>query len=194
MSMDLIKDLRAKTGAGMNDCHRALKENNNDFDKSLAWLRKRGEKIASKKQDREIKEGLIETYIHPGGKVGVLLELGCETDFVAKTDEFKNLAHDLALQIAATAPDYVSPEEVPTDVIAKEKEVYSAQLKSEGKPEEMIDKIITGKLEKFYSDICLLKQPYIKDDSIIIEKMLTDAIVKIGENIKVHRFARYSLQ
>ncbi|MFW0862449.1 MAG: translation elongation factor Ts [Candidatus Komeilibacteria bacterium] len=193
MSTDLIKDLRAKTGAGMNDCHRALKENDNDFEKALAWLRKRGEKIATKKQDREIKEGLIEAYIHPGGKVGVLLELGCETDFVAKNEDFKNLAHDLALQIAATAPDYLNPEDVPADIIEKEKDVYSAQLKKEGKPEDMIEKIMAGKLDKFYSDVCLMKQTYIKDDSVTIEKMLTDAIAKIGENIRIHRFERYSL-
>jgi len=193
MSTDLIKDLRAKTGAGMNDCHRALKENDNDFEKALAWLRKKGEKIATKKQDREIKEGLIEAYIHPGGKVGVLLELGCETDFVAKNEDFKNLAHDLALQIAATAPDYLNPEDVPADIIEKEKDIYAAQLKKEGKPEDMIEKIMAGKLDKFYSEVCLIKQPYIKDDSVTIEKMITDAIAKIGENIRIHRFERYSL-
>jgi len=193
MSMDLIKDLRAKTGAGMNDCHRALKENDNDFDKALQWLRKQGEKIATKKQSREIKEGIIEAYIHPGSKVGVLLELGCETDFVAKTDDFKNLAHELALQIAATAPEYLSPEDVPAELIAKEKEVYADQLKKEGKPAEMLDKIMAGKLDKFYSDICLLKQVSIKDDKITIEKMITEAIGKIGENIRIHRFTRYSL-
>jgi len=191
--MDLIKDLRAKTGAGMNDCHRALKENDNDFDKALQWLRKQGEKIATKKQSREIKEGIIEAYIHPGSKVGVLLELGCETDFVAKTDDFKNLAHELALQIAATAPEYLSPEDVPAELIAKEKEVYADQLKKEGKPAEMLDKIMAGKLDKFYSDICLLKQVSIKDDKITIEKMITEAIGKIGENIRIHRFTRYSL-
>ena len=193
MSKDLIKDLRAKIGAGMNDCHKALKENDNDFDKALIWLRKRGQKIANKKQSREIKEGLIEAYIHPGGKVGVLLELGCETDFVAKTDDFKNLAHELALQIAATAPEYLSPEDVPADVIAKEKEVYTEQLKKEGKPADMLDKIVEGKLEKFYSDVCLLKQTYIKDDKVTIDKMMTDSIAKIGENIKIHRFVRFSL-
>ena len=193
MSTDLIKDLRAKTGAGMNDCHRALKENDNDFDKSLQWLRKKGEKIATKKQSREIKEGLIDAYIHPGGKVGVLLELGCETDFVAKTDDFKALAHEIALQIAATSPEYLSPEDVPADVIAKEKEVYADQLKKEGKPEEMLEKIMIGKLNKFYSDVCLLKQVYIKDDKVTIEKLLTESIAKIGENIKIHQFSRFSL-
>ncbi|MBL7022038.1 elongation factor Ts [Patescibacteria group bacterium] len=193
MSKDLIKDLRAKTGAGMNDCHLALKENDNDYDKALSWLRKKGEKIATKKQDREIKEGLIEAYIHPGGKVGVLLELGCETDFVAKTDDFKNLAHEIALQIAATSPEYITPEEVPAELIEKEKDVYAEQLKKEGKPAEMLEKIMAGKLDKFYSDICLLKQPYIKDDSMTIEKMLTDSIGRIGENIRIDRFTRYSL-
>lgn len=193
MSTDLIKDLRAKTGAGMNDCHRALKENDNDFDKALQWLRKQGEKIATKKQSREIKEGIVEAYIHPGSKVGVLLELGCETDFVAKTDDFKNLAHELALQIAATAPEYLSPEDVPAELIEKEKEVYAEQLKKEGKPAEMLDKIMAGKLDKFYSDICLLKQVSIKDDKITIEKMITEAIGRIGENIRIHRFTRYSL-
>ena len=193
MTTELIKDLRAKTGAGMNDCHRALKENNNDFDKALEWLRKQGEKIASKKSDREIKEGLIEAYIHPGGKVGVLLEIGCETDFVAKTDDFKSLAHELALQIAAASPEYLNPEDVPAEIIEKEKDIYAEQLKKEGKPADMIEKIMTGKLDKFYSEVCLMKQVYIKDDSLTIEKILTKAIAKIGENIKIDRFIRYSL-
>ncbi|MFW0837674.1 MAG: translation elongation factor Ts [Candidatus Komeilibacteria bacterium] len=191
--MELIKKLRAATGAGINDCSQALAENDNDYDKALAWLRKKGQKIASKKQDREIKEGLVDAYIHPGGKVGVLLEVGCETDFVAKNEDFKNFVHELALQIAATDPQYISPQDVPEDVIAKEKDVYMEQLKNEGKPAEMIDKIVEGKLQKFYADVTLLKQPYIKDDTQTIEKLLTDNIAKIGENIRINRFVRYSL-
>jgi len=191
--MDLIKKLRGETGAGINDCHKALAENNNDYDQALIWLRKRGEKIAGKKQDREIKAGLIDSYIHGEGRVGVLLELGCETDFVAKNEDFRNFAHELVLQIAATNPQYVAPEDVPAEVIAKEKEIYAEQLKNEGKPAEMIEKILEGKLNKFYAEVCLLKQPYIKDDKLTIEKLLTDIIAKIGENIKIGRFTRYSL-
>lgn len=193
MIMDLVKKLRTQTGAGINDCHQALAANKNDFDKALDWLRKRGEKIASRKQSREVKEGLIEAYIHPGGKVGVLLEVGCETDFVAKTDDFKNLVHELALQIAATDPQYVSPEDVPKDVIKKEKEIYKESLPKEKKPADIMEKIINGKIEKFYTEVCLLKQPYIKDDKITVEKLLTEAIAKIGENIQISRFTRYSL-
>jgi elongation factor Ts len=193
MSLDLLKKLRTETGAGMNDCHQALAESNNDYDQALAWLRKKGEKIAGKKQEREIKAGLIESYIHGEGRVGVLLELGCETDFVAKNADFKNFAHEIALQIAGTDPKYVAPEDVPAEVIATEKEIYSEQLKNEGKPAEMIEKIMAGKLNKFYSEVCLLKQPYIKDDSLTVERLLTDLIAKIGENIKISRFTRYSL-
>jgi elongation factor Ts len=193
MSIETIKKLREQTGAGMNDCHKALSENNDDYDKALEWLRKRGQKIAGRKSSRDLKAGLIDSYIHGEGKVGVLLKLGCETDFVAKNEDFKNFAHDIALQIAATDPQYISPEDVPADVIAKEKEIYAENLKAENKPADMLEKILDGKLEKFYSEVCLLKQTYIKDDKVIIEQLLTEVIAKIGENIKIDQFTRYSL-
>ncbi|MFH1667758.1 MAG: translation elongation factor Ts [Candidatus Komeilibacteria bacterium] len=191
--METIKKLREQTGAGVNDCHQALSTNNNDYDLALEWLRKKGQKIANKKADRTLKAGLIDSYIHGEGKVGVLLKLGCETDFVAKNEDFKNFAHDLCLQIAATDPQYVGPEDVPAAVIAKEKEIYAENLKAENKPAEMLEKILAGKLEKFYTEVCLLKQPYIKDDKVTIEQSLTEVIAKIGENIKIDSFIRYSL-
>ncbi|PIZ99901.1 MAG: elongation factor Ts [Candidatus Komeilibacteria bacterium CG_4_10_14_0_2_um_filter_37_10] len=193
MSMDLIKKLRNATGAGMNDCHLALKENNNDYDLACEWLRKRGQKIASKKQDRQIKAGLIESYIHPGGQVGVLLEVGCETDFVARNEDFKIFVHEVALQIAATAPQYVSPEDIPTEILEKEKEIYRAEMADQNKPTEIVEKIIMGKLEKFYQINCLLKQLYIKDDSMTMEKMLVDVTAKIGEKIVLSKFTRYAI-
>lgn len=193
MSMDLIKKLRTETGAGMNDCHLALKENNNDYQSALEWLRKRGQKIASKKQERQIKAGVIDSYIHPGGQVGVLLEVGCETDFVARNEDFKSFVHEVALQIAATAPQYLAPEDIPADVLDKEKEIYQAEMAGQNKPAEIVAKIIEGKLEKFYQTNCLLKQAYIKDDSITIEKMLTDVTAKIGEKIVLSKFTRYSI-
>ncbi len=191
--METIKKLREQTGAGVNDCHQALSANNNDYDLALEWLRKKGQKIANKKSDRALKAGLIDSYIHGEGKVGVLLKLGCETDFVAKNEDFKNFSHDLCLQIAATDPQYVGPEDVPAEVVAKEKEIYAETLKAENKPAEMLEKILAGKVEKFYTEVCLLKQPYIKDDKVTIEQLLTEVIAKIGENIKIDSFTRYSL-
>ncbi|MCR4280513.1 MAG: elongation factor Ts [Candidatus Komeilibacteria bacterium] len=193
MDMELLKKLRQATGAGVNDVSKALAEVGDDYDKALDWLRQHGQKVAGKKQDREIKEGLIESYIHQGGKTGVLLEVGCETDFVARNDDFKNFVHEVALQIAATDPQYVSPADVPAEVVEKERAIYAEEVAKENKPAEIQDKIITGKLEKFYSQVCLLKQTYIKDDSLTIEKLLNNTIAKVGENIRISRFTRYSL-
>lgn len=179
------------TGAGVLDVQQALAETGDDEQKAIEYLRKRGQKIADKRQDRAVKEGVIDAYVH--GKVAAMVAVGCETDFVARNQDFKAFAHEIALQVAATAPRYLSPDEIPADVLEKEREIYREQLKSEKKPEAMLDKIIDGKLQKFYSDVCLLKQKYIKDDSKTIEQLLTEHIAKIGENIKIVKFVYFTL-
>jgi len=189
----LIKQLREKTGAGIMDVKEALAEFNGDVDKALESLRKKGQKIAATKQDRQTKEGLIGYYVHANGKIAALVAVACETDFVARTDDFKNLVHDLAMQVAATNPLYLSPNEVPAGVINKEKEIYSEQLKKEGKPEKVLDKIVDGKLAKYYQEVCLLKQLFIKDDKRSIEQLLQEVIAKLGENIQIKEFKRLNL-
>lgn len=193
MNLDLIKQLREQTGAGFKNCQEALKQADGSLEKAQDILRKQGQKIAQKKQDRQAHEGIIDSYVHDGGKVGVLVEVNCETDFVARNDDFKKFVHEIALQIAAASPTYMKPEEVPEEVIAKEREVYQDQLAKEKKPKEIVEKIIEGKLEKFYSEVCLLKQPYIKDDTTTIEKLLVETIAKLGENITIGRFTRFNL-
>ncbi|MDI3473621.1 MAG: elongation factor Ts [Thermotogaceae bacterium] len=190
ISMDDVKKLREMTGAGVLDCKNALQEAEGDFEKAIEILRKKGAATAVKKAAREIKEGVIFSYVHFTGQIGVLLELGCETDFVARTDEFKELGNTLAMQVAAMAPRYVSIEDVPEEVIEKEKEIYREQLKDSGKPENVIEKIVEGKLQKFFEENCLMEQNYILDDSKKVKDILTEAIAKIGENIKVSRFVR----
>lgn len=190
ISMDDVKKLREMTGAGVLDCKNALQEAEGDFEKAIEILRKKGAATAVKKAAREIKEGVIFSYVHFTGQIGVLLELGCETDFVARTDEFKELGNTLAMQVAAMAPRYVSIEDVPEEVIEKEKEIYREQLKDSGKPENVIEKIVEGKLQKFFEENCLMEQNYILDDSKKVKDVLTEAIAKIGENIKVSRFVR----
>jgi len=187
------KKLRELTGAGINDVKAALEEAGNDEAKAVEILRKKGEKIAAKRSTRETGEGLVDCYMHSNGKLGVLVSVACETDFVALNEEFKNFVHEIALQVAATEPRYLSPENVPAEEVEKEKEIYREQLKNEGKPAEMIEKILAGKLQKFYSEICLLKQPYVKDDKITIEKLLQEVIAKTGENIQIKEFIRISL-
>ena len=187
----LVKKIREMTGAGMVDVQEALVEAKNDETKAVEILRKKGQKIADKRQGRSVKEGVIDCYIH--GKVAAIVALGCETDFVARNSDFKTFAHELALQVAATAPRYVSPDEIPAEVIEKEKEIYREQLKAEGKPEKMLEKILEGKLAKFYSETCLLKQVSIKDDKKTIEQLLTEQIAKIGENIKIVKFVYFTL-
>jgi len=188
-----VKELRAKTGAGILDCQNALKETNLDIEKAIDLLRQKGLAAAQKKAGRETKEGLVSSYIHAGSKIGVLVEINCETDFVARTDEFQGLIKGVALQIAATNPTYIQREDVPADKIEREKAVYLGQAKEMGKPEAAWGKIVQGKLDKFYQEQCLLEQSFIKDPNITIKEILTGKIAKLGENISIARFTRYQL-
>ncbi len=187
----LVKELREITGAGFMDCKKALEKTGGDIEKAIEELKKMGAAKAEKRISKEAKEGIVEAYIHPGSKLGVLVEVNCETDFVARTDEFKQLAHDIAMQIAAASPIAVRREDIPEDVIEKEKEIYRAQLEKQNKPPHVIEKIIEGKLEKFYQEVVLYEQPFIKDPSKTIDELIKEYIGKIGENIKVRRFARF---
>jgi elongation factor Ts len=189
----LVKTLREMTGAGMLECKSALEEANGDLELAVEILRKKGVAKAAKKAGRETKEGLIHAYIHPGGRVGVLLELNCETDFVARNELFKELANEIALQIAAMKPKYVKREDVPREVVEKEGEIAREAAIAEGKPAHIAEKIAEGKLEKFYKEVCLYEQPYIKDDKKTVEELIKEYIAKIGENIQVRRFCRYEL-
>ncbi len=188
-----VKELRERTGAGMMDCKNALVSANGDMDKAVDILREKGLAAAAKKAGRVTAEGLVDAYIHAGGKIGVLVEVNCETDFVAKTEEFKNLVRDIAMQIAASRPEYVSKEDVPESVINKEKEILAAQAANEGKPEKIIEKIVQGRIEKFFKEVCLLEQPFIKDTDKTVKQLITEKIAQIGENIAVRRFVRYEL-
>jgi elongation factor Ts len=189
----LVKELRQKTGAGIMDCKQALVENGDDIGKAIDWLRQKGLATAGKKAGRATNEGVIASYIHPGDKVGVLIEVNCETDFVARNDEFQSLVHDLTLQIAASKPAHVRREDIPRSVVDKEMEIYRGQAKEMGKPQAAWEKIATGKLEKFYQDNCLMEQSFVKDPNIKIADLLTQKIAKTGENITVRRFTRYQL-
>ncbi|MDR3092404.1 MAG: translation elongation factor Ts [Endomicrobium sp.] len=195
MSTELIIKLREMTGAGIMDCRNALKESNDDVDKACQWLREKGIASAVKRAGRLAKQGLVYSYIHGNGTLGVLIEVNCETDFVAKTEDFQNLVKEIAMQVAAAAPTYISREQIPASVLDAEKEIYKAQLKEEGKPEKIYDKIIEGKIEKFYTQVCLYDQIYIRDISgkETIKDLVTNAIAKIGENIIIKRFARFKL-
>ena len=195
MSTELITKIREMTGAGIMDCKNALKETNNDIDKACRWLREKGITIAVKKAGRCVRQGLVYSYIHGNGILGVLVEVNCETDFVAKTVDFHNLVKEIAMQIAATSPAYVSRDQIPKSVIESEKEIYRVQLKKEGRPEKILDKIIEGKVEKFYSQTCLYDQVYIRDvnGKETIKDLITNSIAKIGENIIVKRFSRFKL-
>ena len=189
----LVKELREKTGAGILDCQKALAENGNDVEKAVDYLRQKGLAAAAKKAGRETNQGLVHSYIHMGGKIGVLIEVNCETDFVARNDEFKAFVNDLALQIAAANPGFVKREDVPADVVAKEREIYEGQAKELGKPPAAWPKIVEGKLEKFYQESCLLEQAFIKEPSISVKDLLAQKIAKIGENMNIRRFTRYQL-
>lgn len=193
ITAEMVKELREKTGAGMMECKKALEATNGDMEKAILFLRERGMAAAQKKASRTAKEGLIASYIHAGGKIGVLVEINCETDFVARNDDFKELAKDIAMQIAAVKPLYVKREDVPEDVLAKEKEIYLTQAKNSGKPEKVWDKIVEGKLESYYQEVCLYEQPFIKDPKIKIKDLIAQAVGKIGENIQVKRFVRFQL-
>lgn len=190
----LISQLRQMTGAGISDCREALEQSGGDLEKAVEFLRKKGATKAAKKiAERQAGEGIVESYIHDNKKIGVLLELRCETDFVARNEDFKKLAHELALQIAAFNPSYIKPEDVTAEDLAKEKEVYAEQLAQEGKPADMIDKIVEGKLQKYFEEVCLLKQPYVKDDKVKIEDLISQYIAKLGEKIEVTRFSRFQI-
>jgi elongation factor Ts len=190
---EIVKELRERTGAGIMDCKRALQECSCDMEKAIKYLREKGLAKAAKRAGKEAKEGIIEAYIHQNKRIGVLLELNCETDFVARTDEFLNLAHDIALQIAASNPIYISKEHVPEEVLNSEREILRNQAKQEGKPENMLDKIVEGRLKKFYEEACLLEQPFVKDPSLKVSDLINQTIAKVGENIVVRRFSRFSL-
>ena len=187
---ELVKELREKTGAGILDCQKALTENGNSIDKAIDYLRQKGLAAAQKKAGRETNQGLIHAYIHAGGKIGVLIEVNCETDFVARNEQFKAFVNDLALQVAAASPSYVRREEIAADVVAKERSIYEGQAKELGKPPAAWPKIIEGKLEKFYQENCLLEQAFIKDSSVVIKDLLAQQISKIGENMNIRRFTR----
>ena len=195
MSIDakLVKTLREKTGAGMMDCKNALVDSNGDLDKAVDYLRKSGVAKAEKKGTRDTREGLVYSYIHAGGRLGVLLELNCETDFVAKTDGFTELAHNLAMQIAATNPLSLDRESIDDEIIAREKEIFTDQAKSEGKPDNIIEKMVEGRLSKFFQESCLLEQTYIKDPDKKVSDLLTETIATLGENISLNRFIRFAV-
>lgn len=193
ISASLVKELRERTGAGMMDCKKALAETGGDLEKAVDYLREKGLAAAAKKAGRIAAEGLVESYIHGGGRIGVLVEVNCETDFVAKTEEFRAFVKDIAMQIAASRPEYVRREEVPESVIEKEKEILRAQALNEGKPEKIVDRMVQGRIEKYFKEVCLLEQPFIKNPDITVQELLTEQIARIGENINIRRFVRYEL-
>jgi len=188
-----VKELREKTGAGMMDCKKALVETGGDMEKAVEYLQKKGLAAAAKKAGRTAAEGVVEAYIHAGGRIGVLVEVNCETDFVARNDSFREFVHNIALQVAAADPKYVRREEVPEAEIEKQKEILRAQAESQGKPPQIIEKIVSGRLEKYYHEVCLLEQPYIKDPDLKIEDLVKQMIASIGENIVIRRFARFAV-
>ena len=189
----MVKELRQATAAGVLDCRKALEAAEGDFDKAVDYLREKGLAKAAKRVDREAKDGLVVSYIHGDGRIGVLVEVNCETDFVARTEEFKGLVNDIALQIAAMSPHYVKREDIPEAVIEHEKQLYRAQALEEGKPEQVLDRIVEGRMDKFYKDVCLLKQAFIRDEERTIDDLLKEQITKTGENMVLRRFARFEL-
>ena len=188
-----VSKLRASTGAGMMDCKKALTETNGNFDEAIKYLREKGIAAAAKKADRIAAEGVVGSYIHTGGKIGVLVEVNCETDFVAKSDAFQNLVKDIAMQIAAAKPLYVTESEVPTEALDAEKEILKAQALNEGKPEAVVEKMVEGRIKKYYKDVCLLDQDFVKDSSKTVSQVINEAILSIGEKISVRRFTRYEM-
>jgi elongation factor Ts len=193
ITASMVKDLREKTGAAVMDCKKALMESGGDMENAINFLRQKGLAAATRKVGRTTKEGLIVSYIHPGGRIGVLLEINCETDFVAKNSEFGVLAKDLAMQIAATNPICIQRENLPEAILEKEREIYRVQAKATGKPDKVIEKIVEGKLEKYFSEVCLIEQPFVKDPDITIQDLIKSFIAKCGENITLRRFVRYQL-
>lgn len=193
ITSQMVKELRDKTAAGMMDCKKALSETDGDMEKAIDLLRKKGLAVAAKRAGRATSEGVIETYIHAGGKLGVMIELNCETDFVAKTDKFKELARDLAMHIAASNPVAIERDNVPEDILVREKNIYVQQALESGKPENIVEKIVSGKVDKFLSEVCLLEQKYVKNPDLSIQDLLTDCVGKMGENISVKRFTRFQI-
>lgn len=193
VSAKVVKELRERTGAGMMDCKKALVETGGDVEKAIDFLREKGLAAAAKKAGRAASEGLIESYIHGVGKIGVLIEVNCETDFVAKTDQFRTFVRELAMQVAASKPSYVAREDVPAEVIDKEKSILRAQALNEGKPEKIVDKMVEGRIEKFYKENCLVEQPFIKNPDVSVQEFIKETIAKLGENIIVRRFVRFEL-
>ncbi len=187
----LVKELRERTGAGMMDCKKALIESNGDIEKAIEYLREKGLAAAAKKAGRIAAEGAVDSYIHMGGKIGVLVEVNCETDFVANTDQFKSFCHDVAMHIAAANPLYVNKEDVPTEALSKEKEIFRAQALNEGKPEKIVDRMVEGRIEKYYKEVCLMEQPFVKDPDKTIGDLVSDMTIAIGEKINIRRFTRY---
>ncbi|MCK7507476.1 MAG: translation elongation factor Ts [Desulfobacterales bacterium] len=189
----MVKELRTKTGAGMMDCKEALAAVDGDFEKAIDFLRKKGLSAATKRSSKAAKDGTIASYIHMGGKIGVMVEVNCETDFVAKTDDFQTMARDIAMHVAASNPLYVRPDEIAEDILEREKEIYRSQLREEKKPEKIWDKIIEGKLKKYYEDVCLVEQKFVKNQDITVGTLISNMIAKTGENIIIRRFARFQL-
>ncbi len=193
ITADKVRDLRERTGAGMMDCKKALQEAGGDLDKAVEVLRKRGLAAAAKRSGRTTAEGLVNSYIHAGGKIGVLVEVNCETDFVARTDAFQELVKDIAMHVAASDPRFVRREEVTPDVLEQERSIYREQALASGKPTQMVDRIVDGKLEKFYAETVLLEQPFVKNPDITVQDLVAETVAKLGENIRVRRFARFKL-
>ena len=193
ISSAMVKELRVKTGAGMMDCKEALAASDGNFEKAIDYLRTKGLSAATKRSSKAAKDGTIASYIHMGGRIGVMVEINCETDFVAKTDSFQSTAKDIAMHIAASNPLYVRPDEIPADALTREKEIYRSQLREEGKPEKIWDKIIEGKLKKYYEDVCLTEQKFIKNTDITVGTLISNLIANTGENILIRRFARFQL-
>lgn len=191
--LGLLQKLRDLTGLGMLDCKKALEDAGNDLDKAVELLRKKGAAVAAKRADKGTSEGIVQAYIHPGSQIGVLIEINCETDFVANTAEFKNFANDVCLQIAAMRPEFLAPEDVSEEFLAKERRIFKEQMQETGKPENVIDKIVEGKISKLYSEICLINQPFLKNDKISVEEAVKELMAKTGENIKIKRFARFEI-
>ena len=193
VTTEMIKQLRAATNAPMLDCRKALQEADGDYNKAVDWLREKGMATAAKRADRDASNGTVELYSHGNGRVGVMVEINCETDFVARAEQFRTLAHEIALQIAASAPKYITAEEIPASELEHEADIARARAKEEGKPEKMMDKIVEGRIEKFKDEVCLMRQAYIRDESLTIEKLVLQNVAAIGENVIVRRFQRWEL-
>lgn len=193
ITADMIKELRSATGAGVLDCRKALQESNGDFQKAVDWLREKGMATAAKRSDRVASNGLVELYSHGGGRVGVMVEVNCETDFVARSDQFRSMAHEIALQIAAASPKYIRVEDLPASVLDHEAGIARARAKEEGKADKVAEKVVEGRLEKFKDEVVLLRQPYIRDENLTVEKLLLQTIAATGENIVIRRFQRWEL-